>query len=55
MRIEAVETAIADVKILEPEVFSDERGFFMEAYRQDIWSEAGLPTGFVQLKGNVTE
>ena len=49
MKIEAVETTIPDVRILTPEVFSDERGFFMEAYRQDTWAEAGLPTGFVQL------
>lgn len=30
-----IDTAIADVKILEPQVFGDERGFFMETWRED--------------------
>lgn len=31
-----IETSIADVKLLEPKVFGDERGFFMETFR-DNW------------------
>jgi len=30
-----IETAIFDVKIIEPKVFGDERGFFMETFRDD--------------------
>jgi dTDP-4-dehydrorhamnose 3,5-epimerase len=36
------------VVVLVPEVFEDERGFFMEAYRADKFAELGLPTDFVQ-------
>lgn len=36
------------VVVLEPEVFDDKRGFFLEAYRQDQFGELGLPTDFVQ-------
>jgi dTDP-4-dehydrorhamnose 3,5-epimerase len=34
--------------IIEPSVFGDERGFFMEAYSRDRYAEAGLPSEFVQ-------
>jgi dTDP-4-dehydrorhamnose 3,5-epimerase len=30
-----IETSISDVKIIEPAVFGDERGFFMETFRDD--------------------
>lgn len=30
-----IETKIPDVKLLEPQVFGDERGFFMETFRDD--------------------
>ena len=34
--------------VLLPEVFQDDRGFFMEAFRADQFNELGLPTEFVQ-------
>ncbi|PWU00641.1 MAG: dTDP-4-dehydrorhamnose 3,5-epimerase [Terriglobia bacterium] len=34
--------------ITHPDVFEDERGFFLEAFRADQFSELGLPTNFVQ-------
>ena len=34
--------------VLKPQVFEDERGFFLEAYRTDQFKELGLPTNFVQ-------
>ncbi len=34
--------------IIEPSVFGDARGFFMESYSRDRYAEAGLPTEFVQ-------
>ena len=37
------------VKIVEPEVFQDDRGFFLEVFRTDQFSELGLPSQFVQL------
>ena len=42
-------TSIPDVLIIEPKVFGDERGFFVESYNQRCWQEAtGLHTTFVQ-------
>ncbi len=41
-------TEIPDVIVVEPEVFEDERGFFMESYHQERFRAAGLPTSFVQ-------
>jgi dTDP-4-dehydrorhamnose 3,5-epimerase len=34
--------------VLEPEVFEDDRGFFVEAFRADQFAELGLPTQFFQ-------
>lgn len=34
-----IETAIPDVKIIEPTVFGDERGFFMETFRVALFNE----------------
>lgn len=36
-----IETKIPDVKLLEPTVFGDERGFFMETFR-DEWFKANV-------------
>lgn len=41
-------TSIPDVILIEPQVFSDERGFFMETYQAKKFAEAGLPTSYVQ-------
>lgn len=49
MKIRIDPTSIADVLVVSSDVFQDERGFFMEVYRQDVFAQAGLPTTFVQL------
>ena len=36
------------VIVLEPEVFEDKRGFFLEVFRTDQFGELGLPTEYVQ-------
>ncbi len=42
-------TALPEVLILEPKVFGDERGFFMESYnRQDFNDAVGREVDFVQ-------
>ncbi len=42
-------TAIPGVLILEPKVFGDERGFFMESFNQKAFNEAvGFEVSFVQ-------
>ena len=43
-----IETRIPGVLVLEPKIFGDERGFFMETYNEARYKEAGLPTNFVQ-------
>jgi dTDP-4-dehydrorhamnose 3,5-epimerase len=39
---------IPGLLIIEPKVFGDERGFFMESYSRDRYAEAGVPAEFVQ-------
>ncbi len=41
-------TSIEDLCIIEPTVFEDERGFFMETYQAGEFKEAGLDFNFVQ-------
>jgi dTDP-4-dehydrorhamnose 3,5-epimerase len=41
-------TAIPEVILIHPKVFSDERGFFMETFRADELSAHGIISGFVQ-------
>ncbi|MGB3918232.1 MAG: dTDP-4-dehydrorhamnose 3,5-epimerase [Thiothrix litoralis] len=43
-----IQTAIPDVLIIEPRVFGDERGFFMETWNRQTFAEAGLNLDFVQ-------
>ena len=46
--MKVIQTAIPEVKIFEPQVFGDERGFFMETYRQDFFDQHCGKTHFVQ-------
>jgi len=41
-------TAIPEVLLLEPEVFGDERGFFMETWQEPRFRAAGIDATFVQ-------
>lgn len=43
-----IETSLAGVLLLEPRVFGDERGFFLESYNQRTFAEAGIHATFVQ-------
>ena len=43
-----IDTAIPEVKLLEPQVFGDERGFFMETFRDNWFREHVAPRTFVQ-------
>lgn len=42
------ETIIPEVKLIEPRVFGDERGFFMETWNDKAFREAGVTATFVQ-------
>lgn len=43
-----IKTEIPGLLILEPQVFPDNRGFFLESYNQKTFSAAGIATVFVQ-------
>ena len=43
-----IKTKIPDLYIIEPKVFGDKRGYFMESYSQKDFAEAGLTMTFVQ-------
>ena len=42
------QTEIPGVVIIEPQVFGDERGYFMETYQKDQFAAAGIDREFVQ-------
>lgn len=46
--MQAISTAIPDVKIIEPKVFGDDRGFFMETFRTDWFKRECANVDFVQ-------
>ncbi len=46
--MQIVGTHIADVKIIEPRVFGDDRGFFYESWNEQRFAELGLNLKFVQ-------
>ena len=46
--MKSTRASIEGLLIIEPTVFGDERGFFMEAYSRDRYAEMGLPREFVQ-------
>jgi dTDP-4-dehydrorhamnose 3,5-epimerase len=48
VNMKLIPTKIPEILIIEPQIFGDERGFFMETYRARRFQEAGLPTNFVQ-------
>jgi dTDP-4-dehydrorhamnose 3,5-epimerase len=49
MKLTATPLAIPEVVLLEHETFEDERGYFMEVYKREVFRELGLPELFVQL------
>lgn len=43
-----IKTRLPEVVILEPQVFGDNRGYFMESYNKKVFEELGLSFHFVQ-------
>ena len=41
-------TSIPEVLLIEPQVFGDSRGFFMETYQRKLFTDAGISAEFVQ-------
>lgn len=46
--VEIEETKIQDLKIIHPKVWEDERGFFYESWRKEVFEKLGLFYDFVQ-------
>src|SRR3982074_1942902 len=46
--IKKIPVSLPGVFILEPRVFGDDRGFFLESYNQQAMAEAGIQERFVQ-------
>jgi dTDP-4-dehydrorhamnose 3,5-epimerase len=46
--LKIIKTPIADVMLIEPQVFGDSRGFFMETWQQEKFLAAGIDAKFVQ-------
>jgi len=47
-KIKVIKTSIDGLVIIEPQVFTDERGYFVETYNQHEFAKAGLDMVFVQ-------
>src|SRR5271170_2354490 len=47
-RLQKLETSLPGVWELKPKVFRDARGFFLETYHRQNFSELGIPEVFVQ-------
>src|SRR3974390_1562629 len=48
MQVRKESSHLGEIVIVAPEVFEDERGFFMETYRADQFKALGLPADYVQ-------
>jgi len=46
--MKVVETPLAGALVLEPTVFQDERGYFIESYSERTFAKFGIPERFVQ-------
>jgi len=46
--MQVIDTALADVKLLRPRIFGDERGWFTEVFNRATFANAGIAPNFVQ-------
>ena len=46
--MQLIDTSLADVKLIRPKVFGDDRGFFYESWNAARFAELGLDLAFVQ-------
>jgi len=46
--VKVFDTALPGVKLIEPRVFGDDRGFFLESWNARTFAAAGIDAGFVQ-------
>jgi carbon-monoxide dehydrogenase large subunit len=50
-----IATSLPGLLLLEPRVFGDDRGFFLESYNQHTFAELGIPEPFVQDNHSYSE
>ncbi|HNC06820.1 MAG TPA: dTDP-4-dehydrorhamnose 3,5-epimerase family protein, partial [Solirubrobacterales bacterium] len=43
-----LDTGLEGLALIEPQVFGDERGFFVETFSKVAWRELGVEADFVQ-------
>jgi dTDP-4-dehydrorhamnose 3,5-epimerase len=43
-----IETSLSNVVVIEPDIFGDERGFFLETFREEEFKKAGITGRFIQ-------
>lgn len=53
--MEVIDLSLAGLKLIVPQLFRDERGFFYESYRQSRYVEKGVATPFVQDNVSVSQ
>lgn len=46
--VKVFDTALPGVKLIEPRVFGDDRGFFLESWNARTFAAVGIDAGFVQ-------
>lgn len=46
--VKVFDTALPGIKLIEPRVFGDDRGFFLESWNARAFAAAGIDAGFVQ-------
>src|ERR1035438_5537541 len=50
-----ISTSLPGILLLEPQVFGDGRGFFLESYNQRTFADLGIPEPFVQDNHSYSE
>jgi dTDP-4-dehydrorhamnose 3,5-epimerase len=48
MAFEVVDKFLNGLILIKPDVYMDDRGFFMESFRSDMFEKLGIPTEFMQ-------
>ena len=46
--MEIIQTPLEGFLLIEPDVYEDDRGFFLETYREERYNQAGITDKFVQ-------
>ena len=46
--MQIIDTAISEIKVIEPKVFGDNRGYFMESWNESVFAAAGFDCRWMQ-------